>query len=639
MQPHVVQYNRSIAALEHAVARPELSLPLLQLPDNVLELLAIKLPATTMVHLSSCCSYLQKLLHGDRLWQRQLEAFQPFWVSAGVTPKVGRLQGQSWHELVTTAYKLQTLKCSTIDDGACLPATAAWRELWKAGNMVHLDFHLCESEYRSHLLATRTGASFELRLNNIKDLLDAVYFFWYQERDLARGAKFLAKAVASLAKMHSGSHGLQHWWMNSNLTAVASSAAAFLTDILRMCGARTDPLSILTPHQFVALCKGSAVRPTLMSTIQTELEWYGNTYTWSDLEEALAVLVAPSFKPSDLTGRAYTSVHKPAAWKGLNDDCVALLRALSGAHSHMQDADREAAQDATRDLWGRAEAISQAAPVVSAYDASQAHQQFAGAEALSRLRRRFGGPRIELGRHSLMCLKAGQPQRCVHLRKIYTLEARNRALIAEGMYYTSRSYHSEWLQTGSADTFERAFSWRKCALRELLAKMHWAPDLYKMCHECLHSFCGMLRHCSSMQHASKVESVDASVLVLGGCALIMHKTGSYPALLRWLQKYIKGIRQAAEAFHVFLKSNCSAHRSCALKDARSSVVLSLRAAMNESERVETFCLPNGTISTGDLTHEQAIVLRLLGQVLVRLHVTAGRSILEAVATLPVPPSV
>ncbi len=149
--------------LQHAVARPELSLPLLQLPDNVLELLAIKLPATTMVHLSSCCSYLQKLLHGDRLWQRQLEAFQPFWVSAGVTPKVGRLQGQSWHELVTTAYKLQTLKCSTIDDGACLPATAA--------------------------------ASFELRLNNIKDLLDAVYFFWYQERDLARGAKFLAKVV------------------------------------------------------------------------------------------------------------------------------------------------------------------------------------------------------------------------------------------------------------------------------------------------------------------------------------------------------------------------------------------------------------------------------------------------------------
>lgn len=175
-----------------------------------------------MVHLSSCCSYLQRLLHGDRLWQHQLEAFQPFWVSAGVTPKAGRLQGQSWHELVATAYKLQTLKCPTSDDDACLPATATWQELWKAGvhtcdkvlglshscscseqsasvlgdcNMVHLDFHLCESEYRSRLLATRTGASFEMRLNNIKDLLDTVYFFWYQERDLARGAKFLAKVV------------------------------------------------------------------------------------------------------------------------------------------------------------------------------------------------------------------------------------------------------------------------------------------------------------------------------------------------------------------------------------------------------------------------------------------------------------
>ena len=48
--------------------------------------------------------------------------------------------------------------------------------------------------------------------------------------------------------------------------------------------------------------------------------------------------------------------------------------------------------------------------------------------------------------------------------------------------------------------------------------------------------------------------------------------------------------------------------------------------MNMSGQVETLCLPNGMISTRDLTHEEAIVLRLLGQVLVRMHVTAaGRS--------------
>ena len=61
-----------------------------------------------------------------------------------------------------------------------------------------------------------------------------------------------------------------------------------------------------------------------------------------------------------------------------------LVTAAETSACCLQDADREAAQDATRDLWGRAEAISQAAPVVSAYDASRAHQQFAGAEALSR---------------------------------------------------------------------------------------------------------------------------------------------------------------------------------------------------------------------------------------------------------------
>ncbi len=60
---------------------------------------------------------------------------------------------------------------------------------------------------------------------------------------------------------------------------------------------------------------------------------------------------------------------------------------------------------------------------------------------------------------------------------------------------------------------------------------------------------------------------------------------------------------------------------------------SLGAAMNESDQVETLCVPNGMISARDLTHEQAIVVRL------RMHVTAaGRSLLEAVATFSVPSS-
>ncbi|KAL0022236.1 hypothetical protein WJX77_009358 [Trebouxia sp. C0004] len=64
------------------------------------------------------------------------------------------------------------------------------------------------------------------------------------------------------------------------------------------------------------------------------------------------------------------------------------------------------------------------------------------------LTRESGGPCIKLGSHSLMYLKAGQPQRSVHLLKIHTLETSSHALIATGMYYTSMSNHSEWLQTG-----------------------------------------------------------------------------------------------------------------------------------------------------------------------------------------------
>ena len=63
---------------------------------------------------------------------------------------------------------------------------------------------------------------------------------------------------------------------------------------------------------------------------------------------------------------------------------LCLFTAADTSACCLQEADKKAAQDATHDLWKRAEAITQAAPVVSAYDASQAHQQFAGAEALSR---------------------------------------------------------------------------------------------------------------------------------------------------------------------------------------------------------------------------------------------------------------
>jgi hypothetical protein len=103
---------------------------------------------------------------------------------------------------------------------------------------------------------------------------------------------------------------------------------------------------------------------------------------------------------------------------------------------------------------------------------------------------------------------------------------------------------------------------------------------------------------------------------------------------------MQGIRHAAEAFHLFLKSNSTGHSSYALKSARRSVVTSPRAVVNESGQVETLGLPNGMISARDLTYEQAIVVRLLGQVLEHMRVTAaGRSLLEAVATFPVPSSV
>ena len=39
-----------------------------------------------------------------RLWHAQLEQCYPFWTSAGIYPVCGRRDGETWKQLVSTAY-------------------------------------------------------------------------------------------------------------------------------------------------------------------------------------------------------------------------------------------------------------------------------------------------------------------------------------------------------------------------------------------------------------------------------------------------------------------------------------------------------------------------------------------------------
>lgn len=59
---------------------------------------------------------------------------------------------------------------------------------------VQLDFHLCYAEDCAGRWAQLAGLQY-CRLKHTAVLLELVYFFWFEERQLARGARMLAKVL------------------------------------------------------------------------------------------------------------------------------------------------------------------------------------------------------------------------------------------------------------------------------------------------------------------------------------------------------------------------------------------------------------------------------------------------------------
>ena len=167
-----------------------------------------------------------------RLWEVQLKDNNQEWAAAGIVPVSGRKQGQTWKELVETACKLESWMpehlpafAHTLDFTSApyskLHALECVREMWNSGDhyctcddrhkkervvmicllmsaagkpTVHIDFCFCCVTARDW----SSGAlPMTFKLAYLRVLLDVVYFFWYDERQLARGAIFLRKVDAS----------------------------------------------------------------------------------------------------------------------------------------------------------------------------------------------------------------------------------------------------------------------------------------------------------------------------------------------------------------------------------------------------------------------------------------------------------
>ena len=155
-----------------------------------------------------------------------------------------------------------------------------------AGKHVQLDLHLCSFEEESKQAMLGQPTQPHLKMMYISTLLDMVFFFWFEQQQLARGATMLAKvrvasdccfegcvascsfcrtmftdlatvqAVNLLAGLVSNNSRRQLWFGTSDLAIFTAAAASFLVDLLDMKMANETVMAYESPHNLLWWCEG-----------------------------------------------------------------------------------------------------------------------------------------------------------------------------------------------------------------------------------------------------------------------------------------------------------------------------------------------------------------------------------------------
>ena len=75
------------------------------------------------------------------------------------------------------------------------------KEQDNTGLKVQLDYHLCHTEHKSSRWRQALGEH-HFRAENIADLIELIYFLWFEARQLSRAAHMLTKVRRHLLQPH-----------------------------------------------------------------------------------------------------------------------------------------------------------------------------------------------------------------------------------------------------------------------------------------------------------------------------------------------------------------------------------------------------------------------------------------------------
>ncbi|KAL3139912.1 hypothetical protein ABBQ38_004203 [Trebouxia sp. C0009 RCD-2024] len=436
--------------------------------------------------------------------------------------------------------------CTSQNRGIHQRTSLATTDAGKDG--VRVDFHLCYAEAKSSAWSSLSGQPL-FKIETTVFLLDLVYFFWYEERQLIRGAKVLAKALlllADLAKKPPPQEGLsaQHlWYTDADLAMAASSAGSYLIDLLQLRVAHLSPLAITSPEAFLQACSGQGGHVP-SGVMADKIEWCGGEYNVADLRDALAVVLPSGTPENQLLAQHYSDPWAPDTWTLLGPP----------AHSLLQDWAQSQAAFNTHNEWelpgaallNKAEVMSEMPGELKPSGLCKAHQLFAGATLLLRMYFRQDKGVTVHAEHGLMFEDARQHQRAAYYYKLaillgcQTSQTELDYNVDSLLVGIAEAYDGEWQDTGSVSSFHRAFEWRKFLVQRLLGKADKTPALFERTCECLQSL-GLLLEDHSCRGGitPQLPGCDAHLLAVGAYMTGIRQIDADLAIITWLQTHIQ----------------------------------------------------------------------------------------------------
>ncbi|DBA93592.1 TPA: hypothetical protein ACH3X3_013671 [Trebouxia sp. C0006] len=547
---------------------------LLSLPDQALEAVARHLSPRSLAALSSTCHHLQGLIMQEALWQETLQACYPVWAASGVSAAPAGC-GPTWRQLVAAAIRLQPP--GLHDNSHMWPnySPVITKRLWNSGlEGSKLDFYLCHA---IHAADQQASMGFVSQEEVLSARLNFVCFLLFSRRQLARAAKILMQVVKVLATiMQPGNHGnepetiLQYnGW---DTTRVAASAGSFLVELLHMRTARTSPMSVKSPQDFLDACQD----PTLPQG-------------------------AARLPETDTLSGMALSISWMTCKKHWLCCCHQMLFPISFCQSSMKTLSElppgHCATPAVRCFW---------APLLQ-----QQLLSGPGADDLSQAVRA----------HGYSCTGSGQCLRAVQCFKMYfvmnpvpvnvTDTAAEDCISAIADQY---GYH--WQATGDVSALYLAMDWTHILVQLLTGD----PDRARLA-EHLESTCRLLCYpgCSSNN--------GCLILCIGACVFALRQLGCSADIISWVQDHAQMAEAAEQAFVIFLYGSVTAkEESLSIADALQQQ--HTLGTFSSQANAKTSFLSH----PADLAQEHTRTLRFLCYCLFDLaHTAAAESIMDTVS--------